>query len=72
VDPDYAAVEAAAAAAAGVERISATDWICPDGSCPLVRGSFLVFRDDHHLTATFAAALADHIGAALDGALASP
>ena len=72
LDPDYAALEVAAASAAGVERISANDWICPDGSCPLVRGSLLVFRDDHHLTATFAAALADRIGAALDGVVASP
>jgi hypothetical protein len=72
LDPAYAAVEAAAAAEAGVKRISANDWICPDGSCPLVRGSLLVFRDDHHLTATFAAALAERIGAVLDGAIASP
>jgi peptidoglycan/LPS O-acetylase OafA/YrhL len=72
LDPDYAALEAAVASAAGVEWISANEWICPDGSCPLVRGTLLVFRDDHHLTATFAAALAERIGAALDGAVPSP
>jgi hypothetical protein len=72
LDRDYAALEEAAAAAAGAERISANGWICPDGSCPLVRGTLLVFRDPHHLTATFAAALADRIGAALDGIIAKP
>jgi len=31
-----------------------------------VRGPFLVYRDSHHLTATFAAQLAGELGAALD------
>jgi hypothetical protein len=69
LDPAYAAVESDVAAAAGAQRIAVDGWICPDGSCPLVRGSMLVFRDDHHLTATFAAVLADRIGAALDGTM---
>jgi hypothetical protein len=72
LDPGYDALEASVATAAGVDRISANDWICPDGTCPLVRGTLLVFRDDHHLTATFAAALAEHLGAALDGTLTTP
>jgi hypothetical protein len=30
-----------------------------------VIGDFLVYRDDHHLTAAFASALASRVGAAL-------
>ena len=37
----------------------------PDDPCePVVRG-MIVFRDDHHLTATFAASLAPYLEAAL-------
>ena len=54
VDEGYATREAAAAAAAGVAVVSATDWLCEDAGCPLVRGPYLVYRDSHHLTATFA------------------
>lgn len=66
VDGDYREREAAAAREAGVELISATEWLCSEEDCPLVRGSFLVYRDYHHLTATFAAQLASQLGAALD------
>jgi peptidoglycan/LPS O-acetylase OafA/YrhL len=68
VDEAYAAREASAAGEAGVALVSATEWLCPGQSCPLVRGPFLVYRDAHHVTATFAARLSSRLGAALDAA----
>ncbi len=65
VDDEYAALEATAVAAAGAGLISATDWICFEDDCPLVRGSMLVYRDSHHLTATFASVLAERLDAAM-------
>ena len=65
VDPAYAQLEAAAAAAAGADLISPTDWICPGTTCPLVMGTYLVYRDTGHLTATFAALLAPELDFAL-------
>jgi hypothetical protein len=72
VDADYAAEEAAAASDADVARIATDEWVCPEEDCPLVRGTMLVYRDHHHLTATFARALAPLLGAALDAAGVAP
>jgi peptidoglycan/LPS O-acetylase OafA/YrhL len=69
VDEGYAAREAAAADEAGVAVIPTADWVCTEDACPLVRGPYLVFRDAHHLTATFAAQLAPRLGAAIDALL---
>ena len=50
--------ERAAARASGATLIDLSDAICPGDPCqPVVRG-MIVYRDDHHLTATFAASLA--------------
>jgi hypothetical protein len=55
--------EAIAVAATGAGLVDLTDAICPGtGDCPVVMNGMIMFRDDHHLTATFAAAL----GPALD------
>ena len=66
VDEAYAGLEARAAEAAGAGLVSATEWICSQTDCPLVRGEFLTYRDSHHLSATFAARLAERLGAAID------
>jgi peptidoglycan/LPS O-acetylase OafA/YrhL len=66
VDDGYRAREAAAAREAGADLVDATDWLCTSTACPLVRGSTLVFRDSHHLTATFSAGLSARLGAAID------
>jgi peptidoglycan/LPS O-acetylase OafA/YrhL len=66
VDEAYAARESRAAGEAGAAVVSATDWLCEEAGCPLVRGSTLVYRDSHHLTATFAAQLGSRVGAAID------
>ncbi len=50
--------ERTAARAAGATLVDLSDAICPGDPCqPVVRG-MIVYRDDHHLTATFAASLA--------------
>jgi hypothetical protein len=55
--------EAIAVAATGAGLVDLTDAICPGtGDCPVVMNGMIMFRDDHHLTATFAEAL----GPALD------
>lgn len=65
VDRSYADLEAGAASDTGVEYISPTDWLCTADACPLVMGSYLVYRDTNHLTATFSAVLAAQLNAAL-------
>ena len=57
--------ERTAAQAANATLVDLTSAICPDDPCePVVRG-MIVYRDDHHLTATFAASLAGYLEAAL-------
>jgi len=61
VDPAYTAREAAVAASAGVGWVDPTVWVCRTDPCPVVFGRFLIFRDQHHLTATYARALATRL-----------
>lgn len=42
--------------------IDPTYWVCPSSPCPAVIGNLLVYQNAGHLTATFAAALADRLG----------
>ncbi len=57
--------ERAAAMAANATVIDLSDAICPSDPCQAVIGDVIVQRDDHHLTATFAASLAGLLEAAL-------
>ena len=45
--------------------IDLTDVICAPGRCPATQGKYLVYRDESHLTATFARALAPYLDARL-------
>jgi hypothetical protein len=65
VKPDSTAGEAAVAAEAGAAFIDPTPWVCRTDPCPAVIGRLLVFRDQHHLTATYARALAERLYARL-------
>jgi peptidoglycan/LPS O-acetylase OafA/YrhL len=65
VDAAHAAFEDALSKDLGIDLVSPTDWLCPGDTCPLVRGRYLVFRDDQHLTATWIAALAPVLDLAL-------
>ena len=57
--------ERAAAKAANATVVDLSNAICPGDPCQAVIGNTIVQRDDHHLTATFAASLAGLLEAAL-------
>jgi peptidoglycan/LPS O-acetylase OafA/YrhL len=64
--------EAVASKAAGVPLIDLSGSICPGtGACPAVINGMIVFRDQHHLTATFAKSLAPVIDQKLVAILAA-
>ncbi|MCH8561203.1 acyltransferase family protein [Nesterenkonia sp. DZ6] len=50
-----------AAQSSGATAIDLTDSICPEQECAPIIGSVLVYRDSHHLTATYAATLSSHL-----------
>jgi hypothetical protein len=55
--------ERVAARLTGATLVTMSDVICPGkGKCPAVLDGMIVYRDDHHLTATFAASLAPVLG----------
>ena len=60
-DQAHSASEFGAARGAGATVIDPTDLICPTDPCPVVLGRILVYRDSHHLTATFARSLAPYL-----------
>ena len=50
----------AASDMASVYLLDMTDFICNADVCPAVRENMLVWRDSHHMTATFARSLAPY------------
>jgi hypothetical protein len=55
--------ERVAARLTGAALVTMSDVICPGkGKCPAVVDRMIVYRDDHHLTATFSASLAPILG----------
>lgn len=54
-----------AANAAGARFIDPVPWLCVDGSCPVIVGNVLVYRDAHHLTVRFARQLTPLLEASL-------
>ncbi|HEU0025088.1 MAG TPA: acyltransferase family protein [Thermoleophilaceae bacterium] len=55
---DPAFDEQSTAAVDGAEAVDPAPVVCPGDLCPAVMGNALVYRDDNHFTATFAATLA--------------
>jgi hypothetical protein len=51
-------LEQAAARPLGAAIVDLSTTICPRDPCPVVLNGMIVYRDDHHMTATFAASLA--------------
>jgi peptidoglycan/LPS O-acetylase OafA/YrhL len=60
--------EARVAELTGADLIDLTPTVCPAMPCQVVRDGMIVYRDNHHLTATFSASLAPALEAAF-GAL---
>ncbi|MEI9404712.1 acyltransferase family protein [Mesorhizobium argentiipisi] len=54
----------AAQSVAGVTLVDMNDALCGKDSCPAVVGNIVVLRDNHHLTATYALALAPYLAKA--------
>jgi peptidoglycan/LPS O-acetylase OafA/YrhL len=66
VGSNMGAREKGAAKATGAGLIDLTSAVCPGtGNCPVVINNMIVWRDEHHLTATFSASLAPAIDAQL-------
>ncbi len=61
--------EAAARSNDKVHLVDLNSAICPRERCSPVIGGVLVYRDNNHITATYAATLAPRLGAALDRVL---
>ncbi|WP_261166039.1 acyltransferase family protein [Microbacterium sp. Marseille-Q6965] len=61
-----------AAELAGVPLIDLHNAYCLDGKCPMALGGVLVYRDTHHITATFSRTLAPYLADALASALTQP
>jgi hypothetical protein len=49
--------------------IDFTERICPQAECKVVRDGVILYRDDNHLTATFAAELGSDLLGRIDAAL---
>jgi hypothetical protein len=61
----YGIREREAARLTGAAVIDLSDVVCPGDPCPPIIGTTLVYRDHHHLTATYAVSIADELEAAL-------
>jgi peptidoglycan/LPS O-acetylase OafA/YrhL len=61
----------AAAGQPGVSVVDMTDYFCTDDACATVRGGVVVYRDSHHMTATYATTLAPFLGKELEKITAS-
>ncbi len=57
--------ETEAARLTGATIVDMSDVICPTDRCPPIIGKTLVYRDNHHLTATFVVSIAADLYAAL-------
>jgi hypothetical protein len=61
--PGTSAISLAAAEVPGIRLIDMTDAICAPDECAPVVGNVLVWRDKHHLTATYARTIAPMLSA---------
>jgi peptidoglycan/LPS O-acetylase OafA/YrhL len=61
VDATLLQGDARVAASAGVRFVDPTTLVCRSDPCPVVIGPLLIYRDEHHLTATYVRALATRL-----------
>jgi peptidoglycan/LPS O-acetylase OafA/YrhL len=66
VNAEWATAEAASARAAKAQVVDLNDFLCDSASCGVIIGNRLLYRDPHHLTASYAELLASPLGRALD------
>jgi peptidoglycan/LPS O-acetylase OafA/YrhL len=66
IDDGYRTAEREAAARVHATFVDLTDDICPVDPCPPIIGRLLVWRESSHITAQFAASLAERIRAAIE------
>ena len=60
--------EEAVAASTGAGYVDTDPWFCIASTCSVIVGNVLIYRDDNHITATYANWLTPVIGAHLDAA----
>ena len=65
-NPSGVGQEEAVAAAAGAGYLNTQPWFCYDLTCAVIVNNMLVYRDDNHITATYASWLTPVIGADLE------
>ena len=65
VEGDWLEEQEGVAEAEGAAFVDPTPWVCPVDPCPAVIGRYLVYRDTHHLTTTYALALRNRLAASL-------
>jgi hypothetical protein len=63
LDGSTRAAERLATASTGTPLIDLTEYLCTSQLCPVIIGSTLVYRDSHHLTATFSTTMAGVLAA---------
>lgn len=63
--PEFGQLERIAATASGATLVDIISSICPSTPCPVVRNKMILYRDGHHLTATFVRSLANTFDDAL-------
>lgn len=61
----FAAEKAGAAGLPNVHFLDVTDWLCEKNACWTVEGGSVMYRDNNHLTGTFAKSLAPVLDAEL-------
>ena len=66
LDSPARAAEESTAAGHDSAYVDLTDYICSSDLCAPILGNTLVYRDAHHITATFSAELASALGERLD------
>ncbi len=69
--PNFGVVERLAAASSGAKLIDIVASVCPSTPCPVVRDGMILYRDGHHLTATFSRSLAAPLGDVVEPMLAA-
>ncbi|MQM24827.1 acyltransferase family protein [Glycomyces albidus] len=67
IDPERREATIEAVADAGAEVVDPIPWLCDveQGTCPVVVGNLLVYRDSNHLTARFVAELIPQLATAI-------